>query len=35
MEFCKNEKLQFAEESLYRGILETYDELLYDEDERS
>ncbi|MGE7839712.1 hypothetical protein ACQKNX_02865 [Lysinibacillus sp. NPDC093712] len=33
-EFCKNEKLQFAEESLYRGILETYDELLHDEGEK-
>ncbi|WP_409369033.1 hypothetical protein [Lysinibacillus sp. 38-6] len=32
VEFCKNEKLQFAEDSLYRGILETYDELLQHED---
>ncbi|MGE7839714.1 hypothetical protein ACQKNX_02875 [Lysinibacillus sp. NPDC093712] len=29
VEFCKNEKLQFAEESLYRALLETYDELLF------
>jgi len=32
VEFCKNEKLQFAEDSLYRGIIETYDELLQHED---
>ncbi|MFJ7667060.1 hypothetical protein ACIQXI_08120 [Lysinibacillus sp. NPDC097195] len=32
VEFCKNEKLQFAEDSLYRGILETYDELLEQEE---
>ncbi|MFJ5763985.1 hypothetical protein ACIP9C_01400 [Lysinibacillus sp. NPDC093210] len=29
VEFCKNEKLLFAEDSLYRALLETYDELLY------
>ncbi|MCS1382310.1 hypothetical protein NXZ75_08885 [Lysinibacillus sphaericus] len=29
VEFCKIEKLQFAEDSLYRALLETYDELLY------
>ncbi|UDK96454.1 hypothetical protein EYB33_09170 [Lysinibacillus sphaericus] len=35
VEFCKNEKLQFAEDSLYRGILETYDELLQHEEEKT
>ncbi|MFJ5789880.1 hypothetical protein ACIP9G_07285 [Lysinibacillus sp. NPDC093197] len=34
-EFCKNEKLQFAEESLYRGILETYEELIQNEEEKT
>ncbi|WP_339262426.1 hypothetical protein [Lysinibacillus sp. FSL K6-3209] len=34
VEFCKNEKLQFAEDSLYRGILETYDELLQHEEKK-
>ncbi len=27
VEFCKNEKLWFSEESSYRGLLETYNEL--------
>ncbi|MFJ7647604.1 hypothetical protein ACIQ1H_08640 [Lysinibacillus sp. NPDC097279] len=34
VEFCKNEKLQFSEESSYRGLLETYDELLQLEDRK-
>ncbi|TKI63605.1 hypothetical protein FC756_18250 [Lysinibacillus mangiferihumi] len=29
VEFCKNEKLQFSEESSYRALLETYDELFF------
>lgn len=32
MEFCKNEKLQFSEDSSYRGLLETYVKLLQLED---
>ncbi|OEC01727.1 hypothetical protein GY31_10070 [Lysinibacillus sphaericus] len=34
VEFCKNEKLQFSEESSYLGLLETYVELL-EQEERS
>ncbi|WP_409369030.1 hypothetical protein [Lysinibacillus sp. 38-6] len=32
VEFCKNEKLQFSEDSSYRGLLETYVKLLQLED---
>ncbi|MFJ5789881.1 hypothetical protein ACIP9G_07290 [Lysinibacillus sp. NPDC093197] len=31
VEFCKNKKLQFSEESSYLGLLETYDELIQNE----
>ncbi|MEK5333199.1 hypothetical protein [Lysinibacillus sp. FSL W8-0992] len=33
MEFCKN--LQFSEESSYRGLLETYEELIQNEKEKT
>ncbi|MGE7839711.1 hypothetical protein ACQKNX_02860 [Lysinibacillus sp. NPDC093712] len=35
VEFCKNEKLQFSEESSYRGLLETYEELIQNEEEKT
>ena len=35
VEFCKNEKLQFSKESSYRGLLETYEELIQNEEEKT
>ncbi|WP_409369031.1 hypothetical protein [Lysinibacillus sp. 38-6] len=35
VEFCKNEKLQFSKESSYRGLLETYEELIQYEEEKN
>jgi len=35
VEFCKNEKLQFAEVSLYQALLETYDELIQNEEDKN
>ncbi len=35
VEFCKNEKLLFSEESSYRGLLETYEELIQNEEEKT
>ena len=32
VEFCKNEKLEFSEDSSYRGLLDTYEKLLRLED---